>query len=77
MKQSMNKKDIVSLIMSDVADLTEGRFSVDFASDDGGHHIEIRVESPNDASGILKVFFPKFHGHRVLVLKVPKGYIED
>tara|TARA_R110001583_G_scaffold12088_5_gene53844 strand:- start:2349 stop:2582 length:234 start_codon:yes stop_codon:yes gene_type:complete len=77
MKQSLNKKDVISLVMSDVADHTEGRFSVDFVSDGGGNHIEIRVENHEDAPGVLKVFFPKFHGYRVLVLKVPKDYIED
>ena len=73
----MNKRDIESLIIADVIDLTEGAFDVNFESDDGGTHIQIAIEKHEDAASIVSHFSINAFGYRILVLKVPTGYLDD
>ena len=75
-KATLNKKDILSLIISDVVDLTDGPFDVTFESDDGGTHIQVAIECHKDAQKIVERFKTNAHGYRVLVLKVPDGYLD-
>ena len=72
----LNKKDILSLIISDVVDLTDGPFDVTFESDDGGTHIQVAIECHDDAQKITTHFNVGTHGYRILILKVPPGYLD-
>jgi len=70
------KKDILNLVIADVVDLTDGPFDVTFASDDGGTHIQIAIEHHEDGQKIVERFKTSMHGYRVIVLKVPEGYLD-
>ena len=72
----LRKKDIQSLVIADVVDLTDGPFNVSFESDDGGTHIQVSIEKHKDASKIVKHFSKNNLGYTVLVLKVPQGYLD-
>ena len=72
----LRKKDILDLVISDVVDLTDGPFDVTFTSNDGGSHIQIAIEHHGDSQKIVESFKTSVHGYRVLVLKVPTGYLD-
>lgn len=76
-KLDMNHRDIESLIIADVIDLTDGAFDVTFESDDCGTHIQIAVEKHEDAGTIVTHFSINAFGYNILVLKVPEGYLDD
>jgi hypothetical protein len=71
----IRKDDLISLIMSDLVDLTEDSFNVIQASDDSGNHIEVQVENHDDASKIRKFFDKTGYQKRIIILKVPPGYL--
>ena len=73
----MRKKDIVNLILVDLVDLTDGPFKVEIASDDGGTHIEIYIENHDDSQEILSAMTVSYPSERIIVMKVPIGYILD
>ena len=67
-------------LMEYVAEIWEDRFTVNFASDDGGLMIQAVLEF-DDTDEImdteLRSKFPaKWMGWRMVVLKVPRGHIE-
>lgn len=61
-----------------------GRFEPQAVSDDGGALFEIQVEVPDPSSGLVEQLpdfpldevVPSWAGWRVVVLKVPPGYID-
>jgi len=68
-----------------ISNYCDGRYEVLFTHDDGGALLEVQVEVP-DVNGILLEqvpdfpFFeiwPKWMGWRVVVAKVPPGYIDS
>ena len=71
----LDKKDVESLVIADVIDLTNGCFDVTFESDDSGTHIQVALENHEDAPKIVKHFSTNTLGYKVLVLKVPRGYL--
>ena len=71
----MRLKDIIELIKVDMPDHTEGAFEVGIASDGAGSHIQISIEDHRDSGKILKTFMDRYKEHRVLVLKVPRGFL--
>ena len=72
----LSKKDIESLVIADVVELTDGNFKVSFESDGGGTHIQVAIENHDDASKLSNRFMTNDLGYRVIILKVPQGYLE-
>ena len=72
----LRKRDIENLVIADVIEMTEGAFDVSFESDDGGTHIQVSIEKHDDAQKLTKHFLINQLGYRVLVLKVPPGYLD-
>lgn len=72
----MRLKDIIELIRVDMPDYTEGPFDIEIASDGGGNHIQISVEEHKDSLNILKTFIDRYKDQRILVLRVPRGYLK-
>ena len=71
----MPREDIIELIKLDMPDFTEGAFDVTSSSDDGGNHIQISVEVPGDAQAVLNHFSDKYNYTRIIVMKVPEGFL--
>ena len=67
-------------LMEHIAEVWDDRFTVNFASDDGGHVIQavLEFENPDDNMDpeIRAKFDAKWMGWRMVVLKVPPGHIE-
>lgn len=61
--------------MSDLVDLTEDPFNVIQASDDSGNHIEVQIENHSDAGKIRKFFDKTYQEKRIIILKVPPGFL--
>ena len=72
----MRREDVVELIRVDLPDHTEGAFDVKIASDDGGTHITILIEDHTNAQQILRFFGERFKDQRIIVAKVPEGYLD-
>ena len=72
----MRLKDIIELIRVDMPDHTDGPFDIEIQSDDGGHHIAIIIENHDDAGKILSAFFNRFKEKRIIVMKVPEGFLD-
>ena len=72
----LRKRDIENLVIADVIEITEGAFDVSFESDDSGTHIQVSIEKHDDAHKLTKHFLINQLGYRVLVLKVPPGYLD-
>ena len=72
----LRKRDIENLVIADVIEFTEGNFQVTFESDDGGMHVQVAIEQHDDAQKLTKHFTLNTHGYRVLILKVPPGYLD-
>jgi hypothetical protein len=68
-------KDIVELVRVDMPDYTEGAFDVMIKSDDGGSHITIYIEDHTNSQKILNEFSHRFKDSRIIVAKVPEGYL--
>lgn len=71
----MRLKDVIELIKVDMPDYTDGAFEVGIAADGAGNHIQISIEDHSNSHKILKTFIDRFKEHRVVVLKVPLGYL--
>ena len=71
----MRLKDVVELIRVDMPDHTEGAFDVRIESDDGGTHITIYVEKGGDVSKVLDTFTSRFKDRRIIVMRVPEGFL--
>ena len=61
--------------MSDLTDLTEDSFNVIQASDDLGNHIEVQIENHDDTKKIRKFFDKTYYQKRIIILKVPPGFL--
>ena len=72
----LRKKDAVELIKTDMSDYTDLPYLVEITSDDGGTMIQITVEDHENSSKILRDFSSQYQGHRLVVLKVPEGYLQ-
>ena len=72
----MRREDVVELIRCEMPDLTEGPFDVKIEHDCGGAHICVYVEFHDDAQGILKAF-QRRHDRRIIVKKVPEGWLDS
>lgn len=72
----LTKRDIENLVIADVIELTDGAFDVSFESDDGGTHIQVAIEKHSDAAKLSSHFNRSDLGYRVLILKVPSGYLD-
>tara|TARA_R110001583_G_scaffold31043_8_gene106605 strand:+ start:3613 stop:3855 length:243 start_codon:yes stop_codon:yes gene_type:complete len=72
------KRDIENLVIADVIEITDGAFDVSFESDDGGTHIQVAIEKHSDAPKLSSHFNRNDLelGYRVLILKVPIGYLD-
>jgi hypothetical protein len=71
----MQKKELVQVLRSEMPDLTDGPFDVGIESDDGGSHICVTVEIPEDAPKVVKKCYDWKH-QRIIVKKVPPGWLE-
>ncbi len=72
----MRLKDTIELIRVDMPDYTEGPFDVEIQSDDGGAHIAIVIEHHKDAQKIMDAFCTRFKDRRILIMKVPPGFLD-
>ena len=76
-KQALNKKDLISLLMTDVTELTESRFLVHLTSDDGGNHIEIQLENHDDSSKVRNFIDKNYPSQRIIIMNVPEGFLKE
>ena len=67
----------ISLLMSDLPDLTDGAFSVIKATDDGGHHIEIQLEHHKDSLKVRNFIDKNYASLRIIIMNVPIGYLAN
>jgi len=72
----LRREDVVELIKVDLPDHTDGAFDVKIESDDGGTHITILIEDHTNSQQILKAFGDRFSDQRIIVAKVPEGYLD-
>ena len=72
----MRLKDVIELIRVDMPDHTEGPFDVSIQSDDGGNHITITIAHHDDSQKIMKAFCNRFKEKRIIVMKVPEGFLD-
>jgi hypothetical protein len=78
------KQEAINALVLKISEYFAGRYEVRSASDDGGAHLEVQVEvsTPNDRLSDQAPEFPfaeivpKWMGWRVVVAKVPIGYID-
>ena len=71
----MRREDVVELIRVDLPDYTDGAFDVKIESDDGGAHITIFIEDHTNSQKILRSFGDRFKDQRIIVAKVPEGFL--
>jgi len=82
--KKQNKQDAINSLTLKISDYFSGRYEVIAISDDGGSLIEVQVEVDDPSKTIesqysdfpLDEVVPKWNGWRVVVLKVPPGYID-
>ena len=78
--EKASKEEARKGLMEYIADIWEDRFTVNFASDDGGYHIQAVLEFDDTtklmATELRNKFPAKFMGWRMVVLKVPRGHID-
>lgn len=79
--QKASKEDAEKSLMQHAAGIFDGRFHVRFESDDGGNHIVLilEVEEPSvPLPDFLRqsLHEPKWEGWRMMIKKVPPGYID-
>ena len=72
----MRKRDTIELIRADLVDLTEGAFHVEIGSDDGGTLIDVFIEDHSNSGEILKQITSSYSEHRIVLSKVPEGWLE-
>ena len=72
-----DRKTAIKELMACLIDVTDERFYVKFADDDGGAHITAIIERDDDDKVSFKKRIPSpFMGWRSIMLFVPKGYID-
>jgi hypothetical protein len=78
------KQEAINSLVVMISNHYDGRYEVFATSDDGGTLLEVQVEVPEVSGELFKQspdfpFFeiwPKWMGWRVVVCKVPTGYID-
>ncbi len=83
-KSKAPKQQAINALVVEISNYFDGRFEVIAASDDGGSLLEVQVEVPTVALDLESQvpdfpFFdiwPIWMGWRVVVCKVPPGYID-
>jgi len=83
--KKQDKQGAINSLTLKVSDYFSGRFEVIAVSDDGGNLLEIQVEVDEPSKTLegqyddfpLDEVVPKWNGWRVVVLKVPIGYIDS
>jgi len=76
-----SEPDATKELMQHTAGIFDGRFTVKFQSDDGGRHIALVLEVAEPNERLPKFLsdslgLTKWMGWRMLILKVPIGYID-
>jgi hypothetical protein len=78
--EKASREDARKSLMNFIADNWEGRFTVNFHSDDGGHLIQavFEVDDPDEKlpGDVREKFGAKWMGWRLVLLKVTPGYID-
>ena len=76
-QDDLTDDQMLSYLREQVVEYTDEPFSVGFASDDGGRHIVIYVEKPDDSKTVWRDGHQNmdFLGRRVMKMNVPVGYI--
>ena len=72
----MKLKDTAEIIRCDIPDLTDGAFDVVVESDDGGHHIVVKLEEHDDSQKVMHFLDKEFPKVRSMVMLVPFGWLE-
>lgn len=78
------KQEAINSLVLHISNYYGGRYEVIAAADDGGTILEVQVEVPVVSDALLEQcpdfpFFdvwPKWMGWRIIVCKVPPGYID-
>ena len=73
----MERKEIVGIIRGMMPDLTDGPFDVLIQADCGGNHISTYVEEGTNCENMHRIFFEKFGGERIIIVKCPTGYLQS
>ena len=75
---TISDKDMLSYLAEKTVEQTDSKFTIKFASDDGGRHICIYYEASEDESAWSEEEFNStdFKGWRVLRVRCPIGYID-
>ena len=66
---------LISLLMSDLPDLTDSAFNVIKAADDGGNHIEIQLECHEDSLKVRNFIDKNYPSRRIIIMNVPEGFL--
>ncbi|HHZ95958.1 MAG TPA: hypothetical protein EYN67_10485 [Flavobacteriales bacterium] len=83
-KEKSPKQEAINALLLMISNYYDGRYEVLATSDDGGAMLEVQIEVP-DVSGHLSTQAPTFPffdiwpiwmGWRVVIAKVPPGYID-
>jgi len=82
--KKQGKQDAINSLTLKISDYFGGRFEVRGVSDDGGNLLEIQVEVDDPSNAVTSQYsdfpfdevVPKWNGWRIVVLKVPPGYID-
>ena len=77
------KQEAINALLLMIANYHDGRYEVFAASDDGGSLLEVQVEVPEVSKELFEQWplfpffemWPKWMGWRVVICKVPPGYI--
>jgi len=75
--EAVNKSDLVSLIMTDLANLTDGRFHACWATDDWGNHLELQVEDHSSSEKIRKFMNKHYSARRIIIVNVPPDFLKE
>jgi hypothetical protein len=78
------KQEAINELVVMISNYHSGRYEVRMASDDGGNHLEVQVEVPEVSQSLedqipdfpFFEIWPVWMGWRVVVVKVPPGYID-
>jgi hypothetical protein len=78
--EKAEKDEARKALMEFIADNWTERFTANFRSDDGGVHIQavFEVDDPDEKlpGDIREKFGAKWMGWRLILLKVPHGYVD-
>ena len=75
--EAVNKSDLVSLIMTDLPELTDGRFHVCWATDGLGNHLELQLEDHTSSEKIKKFMNKHYPTRRIIIMNVPSDFLKE